>query len=214
VSWSLSYLEEHLLIGSTLVEGSTLTEAEARDVLAGRTISGHPVREHREIHNYRAAIAWLMRELASSPFLSTDLIRDLHRRLMTGLDLEAGEWKSHTNFTIRSTGERHDYGHPARVEDAMLEWTASYNEAPASGDAAAQAAELYARFQQVHPFQDGNGRIGRLLIAYFLHWKHASSFRFYASHKVAHLRAVEATDEGDLWPLIALFRSLIGDEGA
>ncbi len=38
--WSLKDLEEWLLIGSTLVEGSTLSEQDARDVLAGRTVSG------------------------------------------------------------------------------------------------------------------------------------------------------------------------------
>lgn len=45
MSFRLEDLEERLLIGSTLVEGSTLTEQEARDVLAGRTVSGHPIRE-------------------------------------------------------------------------------------------------------------------------------------------------------------------------
>jgi hypothetical protein len=40
VSWSLKDLEEHLLIGSTLVEGSTLSETEARQILAGRMVSG------------------------------------------------------------------------------------------------------------------------------------------------------------------------------
>jgi hypothetical protein len=55
VVWTIEELEEHLLIGSTLVEGSTLTEAEARTVLAGRTVVGHPVREIRELTNYRWA---------------------------------------------------------------------------------------------------------------------------------------------------------------
>jgi Fic family protein len=214
MAWSLSYLEQHLLVGSTLVEGSTLTESEAHDVLAGRTITGHPLREHREIWNHRAAIEWLIRELDASPYLSVDLVLGLHRRLLDGLEDEAGTWKAHGNFTVRSTGERHDYQHPARVPDSMREWVAAFNEAPEAGEPVAQAAELYARFQQIHPFQDGNGRIGRILIAYFLHWKHGLSFRFYASHKLEHLRAVEASDDGDMQPLVAFLGSVISKEGA
>ncbi len=70
--WSLKDLEEWLLIGSTLVEGSTLSEEEARDVLAGRTVSGHPVSEARELLNYRSATGWLMEQLDQVPRLSQD----------------------------------------------------------------------------------------------------------------------------------------------
>ncbi len=69
--WSLASLEKHLLIGSTLVEGSTLSEDEAASVLAGRTVSGHPVQEIRELLNYRAAVQWVMGELEATPFVST-----------------------------------------------------------------------------------------------------------------------------------------------
>jgi hypothetical protein len=48
MTWDLETLQEHLLIGSTLVEGSTLTADEASQVLAGRTVSGHPLAEMRE----------------------------------------------------------------------------------------------------------------------------------------------------------------------
>jgi hypothetical protein len=72
VRWSLKDLEEWLLIGSTLVEGSTLSEEEARAVLAGRTVSGHPVSEARELLNYRAGTAWLMEQLERSPWLCLD----------------------------------------------------------------------------------------------------------------------------------------------
>ena len=209
MTWTLQHLEEHLLIGSTLVEGSTLSEGEARDVLAGRTISGHPLAEHREIWNHRAAIAWLIRELSVSPYLSVDLVLGLHRRLLDGLDAEAGGFKSHANFTYRTDGARYAYLHPALVPDAMSAWVAAFNDAKGPGDAALHAAELYARLQEIHPFGDGNGRIGRILMAYFLHWKHNLSFCFYARDKVTHLHAVEASDSGDLSPLGEFFRARI-----
>jgi Fic family protein len=195
VRWSLKDLEEWLLIGSTLVEGSTLSEEEARAVLAGRTVSGHPVREARELLNYRAGTAWLMEQFERSPWLSQDLLLGFHQRLLDGLSDEAGRFKSRQNYTLRSDGVRHDYLHPARVAEAVRSWLESFN-APA-GDAGAGAASLYAEFQQIHPFADGNGRIGRLLIAYWLHWKHELAFRFVAADRLEHLRAIEATDGGD-----------------
>src|SRR6266511_438880 len=53
MAWTLEELEERLLIGSTLVEGSTLSEEEAHQILRGRTVAGHPVREARELLHYR-----------------------------------------------------------------------------------------------------------------------------------------------------------------
>ncbi len=61
----------------------------------------------------------------------------------------------------------------------MRAWVDSLNAEP-NEPAATGAAKLYARFQQIHPFDDGNGRVGRILIAYWLYWKHGTSFRFYA----------------------------------
>jgi len=204
VRWTLKDLEEWLLIGSTLVEGSTLSEDEARAVLAGRTVSGHPVREARELLNYRAGTAWLMEELERSPFLSQDLILDFHRRLLDGLGDVPGQFKSRQNYTFRSDGSRHDYLHPGRVAEALGEWLLRFN-AVVSFGAAEGAAALYADFQQVHPFEDGNGRIGRILVAYWLHWKHRLAFRFVAADRLEHLRAIEASDAGDLEPLTEFF---------
>jgi Fic family protein len=133
--WSLSDLEEWLLVGSTLVEGSTLSEDEARAVLAGRTVTGHPVREARELLNYRSATEWLLGELAKSPHLSQDLLVDFHRRLLDGLSEDAGRLKRHQ--------------------------------------------------------------------------KHGLAFRFVARDRLDHLRAVEASDAGDLTPLTEFIRARI-----
>jgi Fic family protein len=177
------------------VEGSTLSEAEARAVLAGQTVSGHPVSEARELLNYRAGTAWIMEQLERAPWLSQDLLLGFHQRLLDGLSDEAGRFKSRQNYTLRSDGVRHEYLHPARVTEAVQVWLEKFN--ASSGDAGAGAAWLYAEFQQIHPFADGNGRIGRLLIAYWLHWKHELAFRFVAADRLEHLRAIEATDDGD-----------------
>lgn len=171
-------------------------------MLAGRTIHGHSVAEHRELLNYRAAVEWLMEQVGTSPYVSVDLVCGFHRRLMDRLSDEAGRFKTRANYTFRSNGARHEYVDPAHVPAAMQEWAAGFNEAPTQGTApAARAAELYYGFEAIHPFEDGNGRVGRVLVAYWLHWRAGLAFRFQAIDRLPHLRALEAANDGDLGPL-------------
>jgi|GEM_PF-2082190 len=218
MSWTLSDLEKTLLIGSTLVEGSTLTEKEARAVLAGRTISGHPIGEIRELLNYRGAVAWLMEEVARSPWLSVDLILVFHQRLFHGFPVKSGCWKVQPNHTLLTDGTRHDFLKPALVPKAMLEWTDRFNESDmqerkwSRSERVTKAVALYYAFQEIHPFEDGNGRIGRILIAYWLHWRGGLSFRFELKDKIPHLRALELANRGDLASLEAFFRQRLTPE--
>jgi Fic family protein len=207
--WKLADLEQSLLIGSTLVEGSTLSEAEARQVLAGRTVQGHPVAEIRELLNFRSAVEWLMGQLEKTPYVSCDLVLEFHRRLFTGFAGEHGRWKTHQNYTYLSNGTRFDYLHPAQVGKAVQEWINRFNN-PA-GDVK-EAARLYHEFQRIHPFDDGNGRIGRILIAYWLHWKAGSSLQFRLKDKTDHLAALERADAGDPSPLERFFMKRIHKE--
>jgi len=208
MGWDLESLEEQLLIGSTLVEGSTLTEAEARQVLAGRTVSGHPIREMRELHSYRAAVVWLMAQLETVPYLSEDLIRQHHSLLMEGLSDTGGRYKSRANFTLRVDGSKHFFVKPAQVKAALRQWLADFNgkvfATPHEG-----AAALYYAFVDIHPFEDGNGRIGRVLISYWLHWKWRCSWAFYLKDKRAHLDALQVANEGSLDLLEGFFAERI-----
>lgn len=206
MAWNPRDLEERLLIGSTLVEGSTLTEGEARDVLAGKTLQGHPVLEIRELLNYRAAVEWLISQLGVSPYLSIDLIQHFHIRLFQGFAGDHGRWKTSPNFTYRRNGTRHEYTSPSRVDDEMRAWVKNFNQALITAPDAA-AARLYYQFQLTHPFADGNGRIGRVLISYWLDWKADQSFSFRLKDKAAHLEALEAGNEGNFGPLEKFFRT-------
>jgi Fic family protein len=204
VNWKLRDIEKHLLIGSTLVEGSTLSEEDAAQVLAGRTVSGHPISEIRDLVNYRLAVQWLMQKLASVTFVSEDLILGFHRLLFEGLAGRKGQYKAYANYTYLSDGRRHEFEKPARVKSSVLEWLTDFNgddlQSPQAG-----AAGLYYSFENIHPFEDGNGRIGRVLISYWLHWKHRRGWKFYLKDKLAHLDALQAANAGDLAKLTAFF---------
>lgn len=208
--WRIAEIERHLLVGSTLVEGSTLTEKEAQTVLQGRTVAGHSVAEIRELIQYRAAVEWLLKQVAPSPFLSPDLILGFHRILFQGTE-GAGKWKTQPNFTFRSDGRRHEYVHPSHMEPAIRTWVVRFNR-EAKKSLMREAAALYAEFAHIHPFEDGNGRIGRMLTAYWLHWKASLFFSFRAADKIEHLDAMEATNREDLEPLTKFIRTRVRKE--
>jgi Fic family protein len=211
MAWNLKDLESQLLIGSTLVEGSTLSEAQARAVLTGRTIQGHPIHEVRELLNYRASVEWLMGALIRSQYISVDLIQQFHQRLFQGFPGSHGQWKSHPNFTYRTDGSRFDYAHPGMVPQLISDWVGRFN---AQSESIEDSATLYFEFQRVHPFEDGNGRIGRILIAYWFHWKVGRDFTFRLRDKGEHLVALEAAGRGDFGPLRKFFLKRVRRSGS
>jgi Fic family protein len=206
--WNIDDLEKDLLVGSTLVEGSTLSEEEAHSVLKGRTVQGHSLESHKELHNYRSAVVWLMEQLSANPFLSADLIQTFHRRLFYGFKDVSSEWKESQNFTYLSSGKRFNYLSPSLVKKEIGEWVAHFNKEVKDKEQAAlclEAAKLYYHFQYIHPFTDGNGRIGRVLLAYWLHWKSGLSLRFYLKDKVEHLNALEQANSDSFQELADFF---------
>jgi Fic family protein len=211
MNWKLEYLEQSFLIGSTLVEGSTLTEEEAEQVLAGKTLQGHPVSEIRELLNYRSAIQWLIVQFSCSPFLSKDLILGFHLKLFHGFKGRNGVWKAYKNYTLLSNGSRHNYSDPSVVETEMIKWVDLFNSESKTA-AAPNAADLYYAFEEIHPFEDGNGRIGRILIGYWLHWKFQLSWTFRLADKIEHLKSLEAANNGDIKTLVQFFEKRIQPE--
>jgi len=207
MKWDLHYLESKLLIGSTLVEGSTLSESESKKILSGKTVSGHLISEARELLNYRSAAQWLIAELNKSPYISIDLIVEFHKRLFVGFPGEFGIFKKTQNFTYNSKGDRFNYIKPSKTQESVALFVNDFNDfAKKDKDQAVETGSaLYYRFQEIHPFEDGNGRIGRILISFWF-YKHHLEFSFFLKDKMDHLQALEKANLGDMKPLILFFK--------
>ena len=123
------------------------------------------------------------------------------------IPLLKGAYKEHPNNPTRTDGTIHEYCPPIHVEsemDQLIKLYGEYQEKRVPPEIL--AAWLHHRFTQVHPFQDGNGRVARSLASIVL--LRAGGFPLDISRDLRkdYIDALEAADAGDLQPLINLFQ--------
>ncbi len=153
--------------------------------------------------------------------LSTSYIKDLHQLLTrhqpttTGRDglgrtvatsLRAGDWKQWPNNPTREDGSVFEYCPPEQVGSEMDRLIEMHLRHVAEGvPPEVEAAWLHHRFTQIHPFQDGNGRVARCLAT--LVFLRAGWFPLVVTRddRAAYIDALEAADEGELSGLVGLF---------
>lgn len=172
------------------------------------------------VQAHRAALDGLFDFVNQQQPLSTHYIRQLHQIItqhqdyVEGVDqfgsvvhtrLLRGQWKQTPNNPTRPDGSIHHYCPPLQVSGEMEKLTALFNQQPATIPPEVQAAWLHHRFTQIHPFQDGNGRVARALAT--LVFLRAGWFPLVINRdqRSAYLDALEAADKGDLKPLVRLF---------
>ncbi|MBI4828902.1 MAG: Fic family protein [Nitrospinae bacterium] len=177
---------------SSKIEGTQATFGEVLEFEAGSdTGSVEKEADIHEVLNYRVAMYGAVTQMEELP-LSQRLIKNAHKVLMRGVRGEnksPGEYRKIPNWIGPPGGkiETARFVPPGaeRVPDAMSAWE-RYLHADAP-DKLVQLAILHAEFEAIHPFLDGNGRLGRLFVPLYLKDKNLlSSPNFYIS---AHLEA-------------------------
>ncbi len=151
---------------SNRIEGSTLSEGETAAVLFGNApLPDKSLAEQLEAKNHKTALEYLFDQIAAGRPLNETLILKLHGILMNSVRSDAGNYRRHA----------------VRILGAYVP-TANYLKIPAlmkglmrgmgrkTGDIINSLAATHAEFERIHPFSDGNGRVGRLLM-------HAMSLR-------------------------------------
>lgn len=155
-----------LAYNSNKIEGSKLTEEQTRYIFETRTIGfkdqeAVPVDDIIETSNHFIAFDWLI-DTIDQP-LSNDIIKKFHHILKTGTSdatkewFQVGDWKKMPN-EVGGT----ETTPPQEVEIEMNRLNDWYNShCHVSFD---NVIEYHYRFEKIHPFQDGNGRVGRLIL--------------------------------------------------
>jgi len=156
---------------SSRIEGTQATLGELLAVEAGATVERSPD-DLREVGNYVVALEYGIKRLKSLP-LSLRLVLELHARLMKGVrggHATPGEFRRSQNWigAPGSTLANATYvpPPPAEMMDALGAWEKFLHDT--SVPPLVQIALAHYQFESIHPFLDGNGRVGRLLITLFL----------------------------------------------
>lgn len=146
------------------IEGSTFTEPEVRAVIFdGVTIPDKTVVEHQEAKNHQAALGnlfqWLTKHQQPKQ-ITGELLKKLHAILMNGIRTDAGNYRRHG---VRIVGSNVPTTNYLRIDSRMEAFIQSV-QIKFGGDSIAHLAKNHAQFEHIHPFADGNGRVGRLLM--------------------------------------------------
>ncbi len=146
---------------SNAIEGNTLTLRETKVVLEGITVGGKSIREHFEATNHRDAILYVEEIVTKNEELSEWLIKNIHSLVLKGIDEgEAGRYRRENVVIAGASTTPPSFLHLPEKMASLLDW---YKGASAMHPIT-RAAVLHARFEDIHPFIDGNGRTGRLLM--------------------------------------------------
>ncbi len=149
---------------SNAIEGNTLTQSETQLVLEkGMTVGGKTLREHLEVVGHQDAIGYVESLAQKDTAIGEWEIRQIHSLLLMVIDrTEAGRYRQ---LDVKAAGTEHMYPPHYLVPELMAEFVEWLN-----SDVVQQlhpvdyAAEAHCRFVGIHPFRDGNGRTGRLLM--------------------------------------------------
>ena len=124
---------------------------------------------------------------------------------LTQISLLRGEYKKLPNNPRRPDGETHEYCPPEIVQDEMARLIQWYTDAPNDLPPEVLSAWLHHRFTQIHPFQDGNGRVARSLASLVFLKKGLFPLVIRDSDRIQYIDALEKADANDLVPLVTLF---------
>lgn len=160
---SLKKLTLHLTYHTNTIEGSTMTLSDVEDVVFGqKVLSNRTAIEQTEARNHQAALYWLIDTLVADGkdfVINEGLVLGLHLRLMNGIIGDAGQYRKHA---VRIMGTHVTLANWQKVPQLMQDFTTTYSKK--SSDIITQLAESHAAFEKIHPFSDGNGRTGRLIL--------------------------------------------------
>lgn len=172
---------------SNHIEGNTLTYGQTELLLMfGKVDSDAKMHDLEEMKAHNVGLKMMQEEAnASDRPLTEYFIRELHRTLLredytmrkelpdgntTTYTVHAGQYKTRPNSVITTTGERFEYASPEETPALMTDLVEWYN--IATNEGALSAIELaslfHYRYIRIHPFEDGNGRIARLLVNFIL----------------------------------------------
>lgn len=212
---------------STAIEGNTLVLKQVELLLAeGRAVGDKELSEYLEVKGYADAADWVYHQAlnpgtwSSDELLTVTEVREVHRMAMTPVwDVQPhpeasgreapGSYREHEIQPFPGGMEPPSWVLVASELDA---WLSDVNKlTPLKDEFAEKVADLHARFERIHPFLDGNGRTGRLILNLMLVRLGYPPAIIYKRQRASYLAALRRADAGDCGQLGELLARAILD---
>lgn len=147
--------------GTNAIEGNTLSREDVeRILLEQKSVGNRPMPDILETIQHAAAFANLVNRRKAPIRLSTVL--ELHEEVFRGIMRDAGQWR---RVNVRIAGMKHAPPRMEKVVPLMSQWQEDLGTRDMLGeDVFTLGAWTHFEFESIHPFTDGNGRVGRLLL--------------------------------------------------
>lgn len=224
--WRGIWLEE--AHHSTAIEGNTLMLKQVEQLLEeGRAVGNKELREYMEVRGYADAANWVYRQAlnpgawSSGELLSLTELRHIHRLALTpAWDVaphpSAGHSERPGSFREHDIRPFPDGMRPPPWPDVspmVTDWIGEVQALGREGEGIQPEAlaKVHARFEQIHPFLDGNGRTGRLVVNLLLVRLGYPPAIIFKGDRQRYLAALQRADRGDHGPLGELLARAILD---
>lgn len=150
---------------SNAIEGNTLTLRETALILNdGVTIAEKPIRDHLDVIGYKDAFYFLFSVVADNEPLSERIIKDLHALVLMSNAEHRGQYRK---IPVKILGADNEPTAPHFIKEEMARLIETYH-TRGQEHPILSVAWLHLAFESIHPFIDGNGRTGRLLLNFEL----------------------------------------------
>lgn len=144
---------------SNAIEGNTLTLRETDLVLRGLTIDSKPMKDHMEAVGHKEAFDFVSELVKDNVPISEGIIKQIHCLVLADKREDRGVYR---RIPVRIMGAQHEPVQPYLIEPKMEQLL--YNFAASTEHIVTKLARFHIEFEGIHPFIDGNGRTGRLLV--------------------------------------------------
>jgi len=199
--------EINYVSGTTRYEGNTLTLEQTKDLLlAGILPKDRSSREIYEVDNFKKVIRY---RNSYKKKANLDFIRNLHALIMDNIDIESAGTFRRTDDVIIA-GCSMDLAPAAVIEDELIHAINDYYSDLKAGKHPFESAILFHyRFETIHPFTDGNGRVGREVLNFMLMRERFPKLLFLGKDKELYISALKLGNEDRLGEMVSLLAELI-----
>ena len=204
---------------SNAIEGSSLSFADTLFFLEqGLTVAGKPLKDFLDARNHAAAIDLVFEVAGVQRPVTEGLLKELNALILDGVDsvptldrhgrmsarrANPGLYKAQANHVLLPDGTLHTYVDPVHVPSEMAALVAWIEGEPASTHPTVRAAVAHWHLVRIHPFEDGNGRLARLLMNLILIRAHAPPIVIRNEDRAVYLEALRRADGGDVAGFVA-----------